>query len=113
MPTFTARSGTSLCGFLTLKRHFAESAEVHCIAVHASKRGRGVGRTLLAAAEAWLADDGARLLQVKTLGPSHPSTHYAETRRFYERAGFVALEEFQTLWGHNPCLQLAKVLPGV
>lgn len=113
MPTFTAHVGADLYGFLTVKRHFAESAEVHCIAVAALRRGRGVGRALMAAAESWLVGDGVRLLQVKTLGPSHPSTHYAETRRFYERAGFAALEEFKTLWGHNPCLQLAKALAGV
>jgi len=110
LPTLVARVNGALHGFLTVKRHFAESAEIHCVAVHADHRHRGIGRALLAACEAWLASEGVRLLQVKTLGPSRPSAPYAETRRFYERAGSTPVEEFPTLWAGNPCLQLAKPL---
>jgi hypothetical protein len=41
---------------------------------------------------------GARILQVKTLAESHPSRHYAETRAFYESAGYLPMEVFTLLW---------------
>lgn len=56
--------------------------------------------------------DVARLLEVKTLGPSHPDPAYARTRRFYEKMGFLALEETD-LWGEDtPCPIMVKSLAG-
>ena len=53
---------------------------------------------------------GVRLLEVKTLGPSHPDAGYALTRRFYEKRGFLPLEETD-LWGEGtPCLIMVKPL---
>ena len=63
------------------------------------------------AAAAQVAGNKNRLLQVKTLGPSHPDVHYARTRSFYEALGFIGLEETTTFWGEaNPCLIMVKVL---
>jgi GNAT superfamily N-acetyltransferase len=113
LPTWTATVDGEVVAFLSVVRHFPASAEVHCVAVHARQRGRGIGRALLGEVERWLAADGVRLLQVKTLGPSRPDAHYELTRRFYERYGFVALEEFKDLWPGNPCLLLAKPIAGL
>lgn len=110
-PTFVARTGDEVVGFVTVREHFAEAWEVHCIAVAASSRNQGVGRALHAHVEGWLRAQGVRLLQVKTLADSHPSAEYAETRRFYASVGYVPLEVFPTLWGPRlPVLQLAKTL---
>jgi len=47
---------------------------------------------------------------VKTLGPSHPDAGYARTRHFYEKCGFLPLEETD-LWGDdNPCLFMVMPL---
>ncbi len=109
-PTFLAEEGEPV-GFITVREHFPSSWEVHCVAVHASHRGKGVGRQLHARTEAWLAGQDARFLQVKTLAASHPSPEYAETRRFYEAMGYTPLEVFPTLWGPKlPVLQLVKSL---
>ena len=52
------------------------------------------------------------MLEVKTLGPSHPDPGYARTRRVYEKMGFLALEETD-LWGEDtPCLIMGKPLGG-
>jgi GNAT superfamily N-acetyltransferase len=111
LPTFAARDHTGLSGFLTLKRHFAESAEIRCIAVRRDRHGSGTGCALVAAAEHWWRAQGGRLLQVKTIGSSHPDPSYARTRRFYVRCGFIPLEEFPALWSpRHPCLQLVKPL---
>jgi GNAT superfamily N-acetyltransferase len=111
-PTFVARGPAEIVGFVTLREHFTAAWEVHCIAVQASERGRGVGRALHAHVENWLAGRGVRLLQVKTMAESCPSPEYAETRRFYASIGYTRLEVFPTLWGPRlPVLQLVKVLP--
>src|SRR5665647_302175 len=70
----------------------------------------GIGRRLVAAAEAELAADGVWLLQVKTLGPSDPDPSYRGTRGFYAAMGFAPLEELPDLWPGNPCLILVKTL---
>jgi len=59
--------------FVTVREHFAQSWEVHCVAVHASRRNSGVGMALHGHVESWLKAKGVSVLQVKTLSASHPS----------------------------------------
>ena len=111
-PTFIAQEHAPVA-FLTVREHFPESWEVHCIAVQASHRGQGIGRKLHEHVESWLQAHGVRHLQVKTLAASHPSPEYEQTRHFYTRLGYSPLEVFPTLWGPSlPVLQLVKALPG-
>lgn len=111
MPTFALEEHHHLVGFLTLREHFAQAWEVHCMAVAAAKRGQGHGSTLLAHAEAWLSERHVEFLQVKTVAETSPSPEYAQTRKFYEARGFKALEVFPELWDPwNPALQCVKRL---
>jgi GNAT superfamily N-acetyltransferase len=100
----------AVVGVLLTERHFPVTAEIHLLLVEPGSHRRGVGRALLAAAEADLRADGVRLLEVKTLGPSYPSEPYARTRRFYAATGFLPVEELHGLWPGNPCLVLVKPL---
>lgn len=112
LPTFAARdeNGEAM-GFLSLKLHTARAAEVWVMAVLPALHRRGVGRALVATAEEYLRDRTFEFLQVKTLGPSHPSERYRRTRQFYEGVGFVPLEEIHGLWSpDNPCLVMVKAL---
>jgi len=112
MPTFALAEGPRLVGFLTLREHFPEAWDIHCVAIRADARGQGHGSRLLAHAEAWLLERGVRFLQVKTVAATSPSKEYAETREFYRHRGFTPIEVFPTLWDpHNPALQCIKVLP--
>ncbi len=97
-------------GFLCVKQHNPRAAEVYVMGVISEKHGCGIGAALLVAAEAALRERGVEYLQVKTLGPSHTSTHYARTRGFYEARGFVPLEELPDFWPGNPCLLMVKRL---
>ncbi len=109
-PTFFALAHEPVA-FLTVREHFPQCWELHCIAVEAPHRGTGIGRLLHEYVESWLLKQGVKVLQVKTLAPSHPSAEYALTRGFYERLGYIPLEVFPLLWGpHLPVLQQVKWL---
>lgn len=98
-------------GFLALKQHSDAAAEIHVMGVRPESQRHGIGTELLRAAEAFLGARGVEYLQVKTLGPSHPSEHYAATRSFYAARGFRPLEELTAIWGEaNPCLIMVKHL---
>ena len=111
LPTFVAFEGGRAVGFMTVKQHFPQSAELYVLGVLPEMHQRGVGRALLSAVEAYLREQGVEYVQVKTLSASHPDPGYAKTRAFYEAMGFKPLEEFPTLWGEaNPCLLMVKTL---
>ena len=98
-------------GFLALKLHTEAAAEIYVMGVRPGNHRRGIGTALLEAAEAYLRGRGIEYLQVKTLGPSRPSEHYAATRGFYAASGFQPLEELTAIWGEeNPCLIMVKRL---
>lgn len=110
-PTFVADDGGEAVGFLTLVVHTAYAAEIHVMGVLPSYHRHGVGRQMVAVAEAYLRRQGIAYLQVKTLNDTHLDEGYARTRQFYLAMGFRPLEVFPDLWGpHNPCLQLIKAL---
>jgi len=97
-------------GFLCLKQHTAQAAELYVMGVRQNEHRRGIGRALVAEAERWCRTRGIRYLHVKTLGPSRPDPGgYDATRAFYEALGFVPLEELHGLWDEeNPTLILVK-----
>ena len=111
LPTVRAVEGAETIGFVSIEQHFESSFELHVLAVRRDRHRRGVGRAMLAAAEAWVASRGGGFLQVKTLSASANCEHYDRTSRWYEAMGFVPQTEFPTLWDeHNPCLQMIKAV---
>ena len=110
MPSFLATSDGQVVGVALIRRHFPASAELHLIAVDPHHRGQGVGSRLVAAIESDLRADGARMLQVHTVGASFDSAPYAETRAFYAALSFVPLQEFDGIDWPGPTLILAKSL---
>lgn len=100
----------SAVGFLTIREHFAHSAEIHCMAVMPTRHRKGIGRALVEHAQSECLARNIRFLQVKTLGPSRPCEPYDRTRKFYQSMGFVPLEEIPNLWPGNPCLIMIKKL---
>ncbi len=98
-------------GFLTLKHHSADAAEIYVMGVLPDYHRRGVGHALVEAAESELRARGVTYFQVKTLSDKHPDEGYKKTRAFYFAMGFRLLEEFPELWGpRHPCWQMVKAL---
>lgn len=96
-----AVAGDEVVGFLTWRRWYAASREITWMAVHAERRGAGIGRALL---EHLVAESAghARYLVVTTLSEATPepgvADGYAGTRRFYERNGFEPVWEPAGWW---------------
>ena len=109
--TWTVRDdGGNVIGLTLVDRHFPHVAELHLMVVDRDHHGQGVGTAMVQAVEQDARERGVQLLEVKTLGGSHPDPGYARTRHFYEQAGFLPLEETD-LWGEaNPCLFMVKPL---
>lgn len=111
LPSFIAVAQDQVLGFLTLRHHNPFASEIHVLAVRRERHGSGLGRALVRHAEAELIQNKVKLLQVKTLGASHPDPSYRRTRAFYSALGFLPLEETTALWGEEqPCLIMVKQL---
>jgi N-acetylglutamate synthase-like GNAT family acetyltransferase len=109
LPTFLAEADGQVAGFVSLKQHYTYSAEIYVMGVRSEVQHRGIGHSLLDAAEQYARGQGVEYLQVKTLGPSHPDASYQRTRAFYLDAGYRPLEEFNSIWDeNNPCLIQVK-----
>jgi ribosomal protein S18 acetylase RimI-like enzyme len=96
-----ARTGGEIAGFLTWRPWYRASREITWMAVHANRRGAGIGRTLLEHLAAESAEH-ARYLVVTTLSEATPepgvADGYARTRRFYERNGFEPVWDPEGWW---------------
>ncbi len=111
MDTWVAYDNDVPIGFISIHKHFENSAEIHVMGIRSEYHRKGIGHTLLKTAEIELRNTGVMFLTVKTLSESRESKEYALTRKFYLKSGFTPLEVFKTLWDEfNPCLFLVKAL---
>ena len=109
METWTVRDDSGrVVGVTLVSHHFPQTSEIHFTVVDRSVHGGGVGTAMVEAITEDVRARGVKLLEVKTLGPSKEDPNYARTRHFYEKMGFLPLEETD-LWGADtPCLILVK-----
>jgi len=109
MPTMLLKDKEHIIGFVTIKRNFPASAEIHCMAILPNYHRTGAGRFLIDSIEEYLRSDGVKILQVKTISEDRKCGAYEKTRSFYKAVGFIPLEVFPKLWDEsNPCLILVK-----
>lgn len=106
--SYLARVHGEVVGVALVDRHFRETGEIHLLAVQPERHGQGIGTAIVAAVEADLRDDGAVMLMVKTVGPSHEDNGYAATRTFYRATGFLPLEEIEGLDWDGPTVIMVK-----
>ena len=111
MPSMLVKNGEHVIGFITIRMHFPESADIHCMGILPAYHRRGIGRQLVNALESHLNKEGVKFLQVKTVSDGNPDEAYAKSREFYLGVGFTPLEVFPNLWDEwNPALLLIKSL---
>ena len=109
MPTILAKDEENVIGFLTIKKHFLESAEIHCMGILPEYHRQGIGKLLIKELANYLSDEDIKILQVKTVSEERECPAYAKTRAFYKAVGFISLEVFPNFWDEeNPCLLLVK-----
>lgn len=111
MPFWAYQDNGEAVGFIAVKKHFEDSAEVYVMGVLDNYHRKNIGRNLIKECEQWCRSDGIKYLQVKTVSADSDDEFYAKTRAFYKAVGFSSLEVFPTLWDeHNPCLIMIKKL---
>ena len=108
--TFIAVEDGQVLGFATIKPVSDRALEILWMAVRRGLRGKGIGTRLLLFVEEWAGERGFEVLVVKTSGDLSYKP-YDETRRFYEKNGFVriALIDPYPEWG-EPALIYVKCI---
>lgn len=91
-----------LVGFAVVERRAQGAAEFLWMAVRASRRGGGIGTTLLDQVLDELAGDGVHVVEAKTLDRGAAYTPYVATRAFWEGRGFVQIDTIDPLPGWQP-----------
>lgn len=110
LPMLGYYNNDGICiGFLSLEDSSPKTSEIFVMGVHPDFHRKGCGKALLQKAESLALNEGKEMLLVKTLARTNPDPHYAQTRMFYEKAGFEELITLPELWDkENPCLIMAK-----
>lgn len=76
------KDSSQLCGFVTLKKNDDE-AKIGLIAVDKDHRGKGIGTSLLKAAEKWAHDQELEKISVTTQGENLNAIEFYEKNGFY------------------------------
>ena len=96
-------------GFCAVKINYRINADLYVLGILEEYHRRGMGTRIVDFINDYCRQNEVPYMTVKTLSECHPDKNYAKTRRFYEKCGFRAFEEFPTLWGDaNPCLYMIR-----
>lgn len=110
VPMIAAYEKDEPVAMITLKRQTPETIEIRALGVRPNHHRQGVGRHLINEVERRARVEGARMLSLKTVGPSDPNPNFVPTRAFYAAMGFIHVEELP-LWGpETSCLLMVKAL---
>jgi ribosomal protein S18 acetylase RimI-like enzyme len=101
-PAWVAVAHDRVTGFVLAERRYPTSAEITFAAVEPARHGEGIGTALVDAALSGLAEEGVRLVEVKTLDASAGYEPYVATRGFWQAQGFVQVDCIDPLPGWQP-----------
>jgi GNAT superfamily N-acetyltransferase len=109
LPMVVVVDGEKPIGFCSLKVNYGVNCDLYVLGILPEFHNKGLGKRMMAFIEEYCREQNIEYMSVKTLSESHPDAFYARTRKFYEKCGFIAFEEFPELWGpDNPCLLMIK-----
>jgi len=110
-PFFVAVDNDDVLGFIALKLHNKQTAELSVMAVSGKSHGQGIGKKLIARCEQYCIEHNISYFTVKTVAESDGNEVYKSTRKFYENLGFIPIEIFPDFWGEGlPCVYSIKRL---
>jgi len=86
------------------------SADLYWMAVNPASQGQGLGRTLLEAAEMWMAREGHTRVYLET----STRAQYAPTRAFYLHCGYTVVAELPDFYSPGDGKAIfVKILPRI
>jgi GNAT superfamily N-acetyltransferase len=94
--SFAAKVGKEYVGLLTLEFPFSHNANIYWMAVKRQYQGKGIGASLIKAAEEYCYERCCDSITVETLSAKNEDQNYLKTYRFYENVGFKPLFEMNT-----------------
>jgi len=108
---YGAYSGEGMIGFVTYKEINPEAIEMSWLGVLPERQGKGVGEKLVSQTLDELSSK-YKVCGVKTLSETDPYEPYKNTRAFYKRMGFIAIETINPYpgWGDNACQIFVKFI---
>ncbi|GAB3418821.1 GNAT family N-acetyltransferase [Flindersiella endophytica] len=92
----------TVIGFAVVERRSRQAAEILWLAVAPDAHRTGVATGVVDRALGELANDGLRVVEVKTLDGSAGYAPYDATRAFWEHSGFVQVDTIDPLPGWQP-----------
>lgn len=110
---FVAVDSSEVRGFIILIQKSPFVAEISWLAVHPEHQHKGYGSSLVEFIATKLKNTGVKLLEVKTLSPGTDYLPYENTRRFYDKSGFLLMDIIDPYPGWepgNPCAVYVKIL---
>ncbi|GIP44744.1 hypothetical protein J45TS6_32030 [Paenibacillus sp. J45TS6] len=110
-PFFASYDGNEAVGFISLKLHTPNSAEIGMMGVLSSQHGKGIGKKLVLHCEDFCKENKIGFFIVKTIDESSDNESYKGTRGFYKALGFEPIEVFPNFWGEGySCLYSIKCI---
>lgn len=91
-------------GLIALKYHFDVTAEVWWLGLHPHHHNKGIGTMLFKRAREHAIAKGCKHMIVNTVSDRSPDSHYAKTRDFYFKQGFMPLFEYNEHDHPNPMM---------
>lgn len=111
LPFWCAMDNGKAVGFVAVKIHYGHTGDIYVCGILPEYHRKGIGKMLLATAEAYFRQNGCRYVIVKTLSDTVCYEPYEHTRLFYLSVGFEELITLTEMWSEeNPCLIMIKKL---
>ena len=108
---FAVKDNNQVIGFISVKENNSFVAEIEVMGVIKDYQLKGVGQSLILAAEKILKKRKIKFLLVKTLSENKRDKYYEKTRKFYLKNGFIPIFESNKIWDkQNPCVIMIKNL---
>jgi ribosomal protein S18 acetylase RimI-like enzyme len=110
---YIAFEENEIIGFVSIYKKSNEVAEISWLAVRPICQRHGFGTALVNHAISELKNQSTKILMVKTLSEEANYTPYEQTRKFYEKLGFLhvdTIEHYPSWDPGNPCAIFVLIL---